>query len=112
MRYGERTNGAARLILAVPTALPRHMRGPIVEIREFSTDRGSRGLGHATALMLATTLEADMGRYILFLCVEPEDDTDKQRLLSFYERHGFVAIQADPILMARPPVIGGLPTLQ
>lgn len=102
MRYGERVNGAARLILAVPTALPRHMRGPIVEIREFQTDRGARGLGHATNLMLQTTMEADLGKYFLFLCVEPEDDADKQRLLTFYERHGFLAIQAEPILMIRP----------
>lgn len=104
MRYGKRTYGGARLMLVIPTALPAKMRGRVVELRGLYTKPESRGVGDAINLMLATTTEADMGGYFLFLAVEPAAGTDRQRLLNLYLRHGFLPIQADPLLMTRPCV--------
>lgn len=104
MKYGERRHGGARLTLARPRSLPEHMRGPIVELRGFRTEVAKRGRGDAAALMLATTVEADMAARMLFLCVEPEPSTDRARLVNFYVRSGFVPVQSDPLLMVRPHV--------
>lgn len=103
MTYGERRHGGARLILAKPRALPEHMRGPIVELRALRTEVAKRGQGDAAALMLETTVEADLAAVMLFLCVEPEAGTDRERLLAFYVRNGFLPIQSEPaMLMVRP----------
>ena len=106
MRYGTRIEGHASLKLAVPTALPSAMRGKVVELRSLRTEPDHRGEGHATNLMLATTLEADMHRYFLFLHVKPDEDgpLDEARLANWYNKFGFTTIQADPLLMVRPHV--------
>lgn len=103
MKYGARSHEGATLTLAVPTALPKHMRGPIVELRALHTKPDQRGNGYAAFLMLQTTIEADMAGYFLFLAVEPEG-VDRQRLISLYGRNGFIPIQAEPLLMIRPPI--------
>ena len=109
LKYGERKHGGARLTLARPRALPEHMRGPIVEVRGLRTAVAARGRGDAGALMLETTVEADVAGVVLFLCVEPEEGVERDRLLAFYVRNGFLPIQAEPLLMVRPHVgmIGG-----
>lgn len=107
MKYGERRFGGARLRLTVPSALPAHMRAKIAELRGLHTAPGQRRQGHANQLMLNVALEADLGKFFLFLAVEPaegDDGMDKQALMEFYNRHGFVPIQAEPLLMVRPCV--------
>lgn len=113
LKYGPRTNGPASLRLCVPTALPQEMRGPVVEIRSLSVPEADRRQGHASALMLGTTIEADLAQAFLFLAVEPESDTPtRAELAEFYARHGFILIQNKPaMLMVRPHIgsgIGGL----
>jgi hypothetical protein len=104
MKYGTRIEGAASLKLAIPTALPDHMRGQVIEVRSLRTEPTERNKGAASDLMLSVCLEADMARKFLFLCVEPDIDSpvDETGLVNFYMRFGFMPIQAKPILMTRP----------
>lgn len=106
MKYGPRTNDGASCKIAVPTALPSHMRGRVVELRSLRTIPDKRGQGHAADLMLGICIEADMSRTFLFLAVEPDDDgpLDTHSLSQFYMKFGFLPIQSDPPLMARPYV--------
>lgn len=104
MKYGPRTNDGASCKIAVPTALPLHMRGRVVEVRSLRTMPDKRAQGHATDLMLGICVEADLSRTFLFLAVEPDDDgpLDTKALGNFYMRFGFLPIQSDPLLMTRP----------
>lgn len=54
-----------------------------------------RGKGHATALMLQTTVEADMAKKMLLIMVEDV------RLVPFYQKFAFVTVQREPLLMVR-----------
>lgn len=99
---GPRANAYASCKLAIPTALPAEMRGPVVELRSLKTRKDKRGMGFAKALMTAVCTEADERRRFLFLRVEPEDGTDTEALANFYIRNGFQPIQAEPLLMLRP----------
>lgn len=104
MKYGIRRHGSASLTLRKPQALPKHMRGPIVELHDLYTLPECREQGDASMLMLQTTLEADLAAVMLFLAVLPSDTTDPTRLVSFYGRNGFLPLQNDPPLMIRPHV--------
>lgn len=105
LKLGTRRVAGSVLTLRKATALPAHMRGPIVELSNLRTERARRGQGRADELMQRTTVEADLAGAMLFLVVDPGDDeTDRDRLIAFYARNGFVPIQAEPLLMIRPHV--------
>lgn len=106
MTPGPRTHAGASLTIARPKALPKHMQGPILEVRDFRTREEERGKGQAGILMLQTTMEADLAGVMLFLCVDPEDErTRRDQLIAFYARNGFMPIQTEPkVLMVRPHV--------
>jgi GNAT superfamily N-acetyltransferase len=99
---GPRSNAYASLKLAIPTALPKDMRGPIVELRSLVTRKDKRGKGFASALVAAVCEEADKARRFLFLHVKPDGPMDTEALGNFYIKHGFQPIQAEPLLMLRP----------
>lgn len=106
MRYGTRRYGGATLEVGVAKALPVHMRKGIVMISKVFTDPAFRRQGHAQTLLGEITVEADIARKMLLLKVGDghEDAATKQQLLNWYERNGFMPIQAEPLLMVRPHV--------
>ena len=99
---GARTNDHARLEVCVPTALPRHMRARIREIRGLETDADHRGEGHARDLLQRTCIAADFTDTWLMIHVDPgEADTHMQGLVALYSSFGFIPFQASPLLMVR-----------
>lgn len=110
MMLGTRKHGHASLKLAHPTALPDAMRDGVVELRSLRTDPAYRGLGEASMLLAKTTVEADIAKRFMMLWVKPDDDgpMDTEALAKFYTDHGFITIQADPVLMVRPYVGAGI----
>lgn len=104
MNLGPRTNDHASLKLVKPRALPPHMQGDVVELTGLRTAPAHRGQGYAGDLLRDVCLEADMAQRFLFLCVNPGGGLTLKDLTQFYMRHGFMPIQANPILMIRPPV--------
>lgn len=104
MKLGPRSNEHASLKLVKPRALPAHMHGDIIELVGLRTSPAHRQKGWATELMLDVCLEADMAQRFLFLCVEPDGGMGLKELAQFYVRHGFMPIQAEPLLMIRPHV--------
>lgn len=97
-KYGPREYEGASLTLCVPTALPHAMRGKVVELRGLRTKLDDRGKGHATALMLQTTVEADMAKKLLLISVEDHG------LVPFYQKFAFLIVQREPLLMVRLPI--------
>ena len=98
---GKRANAYASCKLAVPTALPDDVQGPVVELRSLHTRKDKRGKGFARSLMADVCGEADKARRFLLLYVKP-DDGDVEALANFYIHNGFIPIQAEPIVMLRP----------
>ena len=104
---GKRDNGPASLRIAVPTALPLHLRARIREVVEVYTDPEDRGKGHARDLMQRVCTSADFSNTWLMVHVEPgEQAIELQRLAEFYARLGFTPFQATPLLMVRQSVTG------
>ena len=99
---GQRSNAYASCKLAIPTALPKDMQGPVIELRSLKTRKDKRGKGFASALLAEVCEEADKARRFLFLHCEPEDGLELEPLANFYIKHGFQPIQAEPLLMLRP----------
>jgi GNAT superfamily N-acetyltransferase len=67
------------------------------------TDPEHRKQGYATKLLEDITKQADEA--IITLITEPKayDDSDFTDLKPFYEKHGFIEIQAEPLIMMRSP---------
>lgn len=63
--------------------------GDIALVTSIETPKVSRGSGGATAVMNAIISYADKKNKKLRLNVVPDDDTDQDRLIKFYERFGF-----------------------
>ena len=103
---GPRSNAYASCKLAIPTALPAEMRGPVVELRSLKTRRDKRGKGFAAALLAEVCEEADRARRFLFLHCEPEDGIELEQLANFYIKHGFQPIQAEPVILMLRPFAG------
>lgn len=103
LRLGPRSNAHAHLMLCTPTALPEHMQGRVVEVVGLHTDEDARGQGWAGKLLASVCDEMDKCGKHLLLHVDPPEGIDKVRLTHFYRRHGFGAIQVDPLLMTRSP---------
>lgn len=101
---GNRNHGGASLKLGYSMAIPAHMRGGIREITNVYTSEAKRGHGDASKLLKQVCDEADKERIVLMLIPKPFDDgLDELRLMAWYSRHGFMAIQDKPMLMARQP---------
>lgn len=106
MRYGKREYMGASAEIGVAKSLPVHMRAGLVELSNLFTTPQHRRQGYANTLMCMITAEADVAGKVLMLAVGDGliGGASKQQLLSFYERHRFMPIQASPLLMARPPI--------
>lgn len=100
---GPRTNGPASLSIAVPLSLPPAMRFRVREIVRLRTDEAERGKGHASRLLALICAEADDTATTLFLHVKPDGGLPMTALAKLYLGHGFVPIQAEPLLMTRMP---------
>jgi hypothetical protein len=74
------------------------MRDQVRELAGMKSDTP----GSATKLMTRTIAEADDTATPLFLHCDP-DSGDVSRMARFYERFGFLPIQAEPRLMLRMP---------
>lgn len=106
MKYGEREHLGASLTIGVAKGLPVHMRAGIVELTDLYTKPQFRRQGYAYDLLLRVCLEADLARKVIILTVGDGiiGGADKQGLLNLYGRHGFVPVQASPMILARTPV--------
>lgn len=96
MPVGVRAHAKASARIAVPRALPMHLRAKLREVVAVKSD--NPGNGEADALLGTICQEADRTRTALMLMV---DGGDVGRLARWYQRHGFTPIQATPLLMAR-----------
>ena len=96
MHVGPRSHARATARIAVPVALPMHLRAKMRELIGVRSD--NPGNGEADALLTTICAEADDTKTSLMLMV---DTGDKERLANWYQRHGFKPIQATPLLMAR-----------
>jgi N-acetylglutamate synthase-like GNAT family acetyltransferase len=99
--------GPASVRISYSQAVPPPMRGKVRELSSFVTDAAHRGHGFARALMDQLMHDADELGLMLLVVVEPFDESpmDQQNLAQWYERMGFAVIQADPLVMARQPVV-------
>lgn len=104
---GTRTNGPASLKVSYSQMVPPNQRGLVREVSAILCDQASRGKGHATSLMAGVMADADAGRITLLVVVEPfaDEPLDTPALRAWYERLGFVEIQAKPCVMARMPKV-------
>lgn len=111
MKYGRREYMGASLIVAVARALPMHMRNRVMMITKLETPTQFRRQGYANTLLGLVAAEADIAGKTLMLKVGDGmiGGADKQSLVQFYQRHGFVPIQAEPLLMARTPLRDRVP---
>lgn len=111
MRYGKREHIGASLEIGVAKGLPVHMREGIVELSDLYTAPQFRRQGYADALMASVMVEADLAGKMVILTVGEGviGGADKGALARFYQRHGFVPVQAEPLIMARTPIAARLP---
>lgn len=102
MNPGLREHKGASVRVAVAECLPEDMREATREL--VSLTSGNPRKGHASTLLWTVCHEADQARITLILQpVQFADGMDDAALERFYGRFGFVAIQRDPVLMARSP---------
>lgn len=74
------------------------------EVVDVHTDGGYRRQGYGTELMQAVCDEADALGFVLILQPKPfGDGLDKDKLIGWYQRFGFIKTQNKPVLMARAP---------
>lgn len=105
MPIGPRGFHSARLTIAIPTAVPVHMRARMRELMSLEVPEEDRRQGFATMLLTRTAREADKANTVLLIVVKPYGDgsTDLPALQKFYGKFGFITIQHEPVLMARQP---------
>lgn len=88
--------------ICVPTGYPPEIQAVAKEVVNLHTDPDYRNQGFAEKLMMQVCEQADAAGFHLLLHAKPADgQTDSGRLQSFYERLGFEAFQAEPLLMVR-----------
>lgn len=97
MKPGTIELGNASVRVGYPQIIAPNQRGHARELTEFFVSEEYRGKGEGSALLKEVCEQADQGKLMLIMIA------DSLRLASFYARHGFIAIQANPILMARTP---------
>lgn len=105
MKPGTRQHGPATLKLSYNTTIPAHMRGNLFEVSHVFTPDQHRKQGYASLLMQKVCSEADENGKVLMLMPKPYQggEMDKTQLADWYQRYGFEAIQARPLIMARRP---------
>lgn len=105
MKTGQRAHESATLHLRVCEALPNRMRPSTLELCKLLVPEADRGKGYATALLLSVFAEADKYRLTLVLWANPFDGgpLDRNALMAWYERMGFVALPGHNGMMARAP---------
>ena len=105
MKTGARTNGPASLKVSFSQMVPVTQRGLVREVSAVLCAAEHRHDGHASALLKEVTREADASRTTLLVVVKPFDDQElsQEQLAAWYQRLGFVEIQARPCVMARSP---------
>jgi hypothetical protein len=101
MPVGPRAYAEARARIAVPVALPKHLRAKFRELVGLKS--GNPNNGEADNLLTVICGEADRTGTALFLHCQPEGETDKARLYRWYRSHGFTPVQEEPLLMSRMP---------
>lgn len=97
MKPGTIELGNASIRVGYPQIIAPNQRGHARELTEFFVKEDHRGKGEGSVLLNEICEQADQGKLLLIIVA------DSLRLASFYARHGFIAIQANPILMARTP---------
>ena len=93
MKLGKRQLGASSCTLTAFEPMPE-----CVELSELYTDEWHRGKGVANRLMDMICEEADKEKTVLILMPDGEP-----WLQQWYRTHGFVTLQPEPLIMARPP---------
>jgi len=107
MRPGRREFKAASLTVAIPAALPEHMRASTREITHVFCEPESRRQHLATALMNFVCQEADACHMTLVLTAHEYDEPamhddestaivpspDEEQLVAWYEKFGFKKLQ-------------------
>ena len=99
--------GAASCRVRKSLAFPAHIRDGIREVTKVHVPLHERRKGYADELLRQVCAEADKERIILALWPEPfgGGEMTREQLVAWYARHGFEAIQPEPVLMARKPQI-------
>lgn len=98
MKPGTIQLGNASLHISYPQIVPGNLRGFAREISEFNVPEAFRGNGEGSELLKDVCEQADEKNILLVIIA------DTERLMKYYERFGFIAIQATPILMVRTPL--------
>lgn len=110
MKLGRRVFGAASCKLGRTVQVPESMRDSIVELSALFCPPEQRKQGYARSLMNMICDEADRDGKLLLLHASPyaEGGMNAEQLEQWYGvQFGFMAIQAEPRLMAR--MVGATP---
>lgn len=100
------SNEHAKCIVTESDEIPEEMRERIREVSQVWTDPDHRMQGYATELMKEVCEQADVENVVLMLQPRPYDSAsciNKEKLIEWYKRFGFVITQKSPVLMARAP---------
>jgi ribosomal protein S18 acetylase RimI-like enzyme len=95
---GKREHLGASCWIRMMTDLPMQLRDGIRLVHDLKTDKGMRGKGQGSALLKEVNEEAD--KHLITLILMP----DSELLQKWYNKHGYVIIQQNPVLMMREPV--------
>lgn len=100
---GKYQSGQATCVLQRSVQIPVEMRDGIRELTKLHTPIERRKNGDASQLLHDVCDEADRQNLVLLLHCAPFGDADlgASQLQAWYERFGFMVIQAEPKLMAR-----------
>ena len=93
MKTGKRTNGPATCVIRYSQLAPATQRGKLRELTALNCTEP--GKGHGSKLLQAVCAEADAAGVSLLLTA------DSPELGRWYHKHGFRAIQDQPLVMLR-----------
>jgi hypothetical protein len=105
MDTGTRTYESASLLIAIPQAVPPHMRDGMREVLSVRTPAEDQRKGYATALLAAVCEEADAARKVLLLMPKQQGDMSQAQLIGWYQRFGFEQLPALPSVVEGAPVL-------
>lgn len=97
------TTTGATLTVGETDAVPEHMRAAVREVSDVRVEPKYRRQGFGGAIMARACSDADMAGHVLILQPRSIGEMTDEQLVAWYERFGFVMIQAAPPLMARAP---------
>jgi N-acetylglutamate synthase-like GNAT family acetyltransferase len=93
MKPGKRTLGSASCLIRYSQLVDASKRGKLRELCHLKSER--RGDGNGTKLLENVCAEADAAGVVLLLTAE------NKTLGRWYHKHGFRAIQEQPLVMMR-----------